>query len=133
MYCFEKKVRRWGEKRGIDKADFQTQYQRFLQEAVEIHDAQNKNDQKELIDALGDTIVTLVGLAAIAGTDLKICVDQAFEVIERRKGINKSGSFVRYGKLSKDDQLICDEKQGNPGNEYFKAGATLEPKDFLKD
>jgi len=121
-----KDVRNWGAMRGIDGATFQRQYQRFLQEGVEIHDANNNNDAHEVADAIGDTIVTLINLARTAGMDAEDCLDQAFGVIELRKGLNKDGDFIRYAKLSKDDQLICDQQQGNPGDQYFTKDMLLE-------
>lgn len=127
-------VRQWGAIRGISGAEFQQQYQRFLQEAVEIHDAYINNDHNELVDAIGDTIVTLINLAKTVNLNAEDCLDQAFNVIELRKGLNKNGSFVRYGKLDPEDQNICDEKQGNMGEQYFAREALkyLEPSNFLK-
>lgn len=120
-------VRDWGAKRGIDGASFQMQYQRVLQEVVEIHDAYNKNDMHEVSDAIGDTIVTLINLAKTVNMNAEDCLDGAFGVIEFRKGLNKNGDFVRYGKLPDADKLICDVKQGNIGDQYFAP----EMSDFL--
>lgn len=127
-------VRNWGAMRGIDGATFQKQYQRVLQEIVEIHDEYNKGNHHEVKDAIGDSIVTLINLAKTVGENAEDCLAQAFGVIELRKGLNFDGDFVRYGKLSKEDQLICDEKQGNPGNQYFDPSmlSLLEPSDFQK-
>ena len=128
-------VRNWGKIRGIDSASFQRQYQRVLQEVVEIHDAYNNDDMEEVSDAIGDTIVTLINLARTVGMNAEDCLDGAFSVIEHRKGLNFNGDFVRYKKLSVSDQEICDRKQGNPGNEYFLADHKnlLHPHCFLKD
>ena len=130
------KVRNWGTMRGVgDKTDPQTQYQRFLQEGIEIHDALVKGDEEEFNDAVGDTIVTLVNLARTKGYRLEDGLAQAFNVIEKRKGITTPmGDFVRYGKLSPEDQKWCDEAQGNPGNEYFTDVAlkALTKSDFQK-
>jgi len=125
-----KAVREWGQKRGIDGCSFQRQYQRTLQEVVEIHDAYNDNDSKEIADAIGDSIVTLINLAKTVNMKAEDCLGQAFDVIELRKGLNFNGDFVRYGKLSAEHQKICDEKQGNPGSEYYKRDADLSPEDF---
>ena len=127
-------VRNWGRIRGIDSADAQYQYQRFLQEAVEIHEALISNDMEEFQDAIGDTIVTLVNLAKTVNYNAEDCLDKAINVIKLRKGLNKNGSFVRYGKLDEADRQICDDKQGNLGNEYFKEEQLnfLKPADFLK-
>lgn len=128
-------VRQWGAIRGIGSASFQRQYQRVLQEVVEIHDAHNNGDMPEVSDAIGDTIVTLINLAKTVGMNAEDCLKGAFDVIELRKGLNKDGDFVRYGKLNDADKAICDAKQGNPGNQYFERFAldTLVPDNFKKD
>jgi NTP pyrophosphatase (non-canonical NTP hydrolase) len=125
-------VRQWGAIRGIDGATFQRQYQRVLQEVVEIHDAMNNEDMAEVSDAIGDTIVTLINLAKTVGMNAEDCLQGAFETIELRKGLNKNGDFVRYAKLPEADKSICDEKQGNPGNQYFISEMleTLKPENF---
>lgn len=127
-------VRNWGKIRGIDDADPQMQYQRFMQEGLEIHKALIENDEDEFQDAIGDTIVTLINLAKTKGYTAEDCLQKAYNVIELRKGINKNGSFVRYAKLTDDEKAICDMKQGNSGNQYFLREILdkLEPKDFIK-
>ena len=127
-------VRDWGAVRGIDGASFQRQYQRVLQEVVEIHDAYNDEDIAEVSDAIGDTIVTLINLAKTVGMHAENCLDGAFSVIEFRKGLNFDGDFVRYAKLSPEDRAICDEKQGNPGEHYFlpEKKGLLTPESFKK-
>lgn len=119
-------IRNWSKIRGVGTDNkktklerLQIQYQRVLQECVEIHDSIIKEDLNEFKDAIGDTIVTLINLANIIECDAEVCLDQAFNVIKLRKGLNKNGDFIRYKKLSKDEQLICDIKQGNANNEYF--------------
>lgn len=114
-------VRQWAKIRGIKCANPQVQYQRFLQEGAEIHDAMIKNDMTEFKDAVGDTIVTLINLATQYGFDAEDCLKQAFDVIELRKGkTTEDGDFIRYQKLSKEDQDFCDEQQGSAGEQYFK-------------
>lgn len=127
-------VRQWGAIRGIDGASFQRQYQRVLQEVVEIHDAYNNEDMGEVSDAIGDTIVTLINLGKTVGMNAEDCLTDAFSVIELRKGLNKDGDFIRYGKLSDEDKQICDVQQGNPGNQYFehKSLTSLKPHHFKK-
>lgn len=126
-------VRNWGKIRGIEGADPQVQYQRFLQEAVEIHEAMIESDRDEFRDAIGDTIVTLIMLAKTMDEQAEDCLQEAFNVIRYRKGLNKNGSFVRYGKLNDTEKAMCDNQQGSAGDEYFSGEAefTLTPEDFL--
>lgn len=135
-------VRDWKEIRGIGGAEdapmkdrLQSQYQRVMQEAIEIHEAIVLEDDEELIDAIGDTIVTLINIADIKGIKAEDCLEQAFNVIKLRKGLTRpTGDFVRYAKLSDSDKQICDEKQGNPGDQYFTEDmlSVLKPENFKK-
>ena len=127
-------VRQWGKIRGIDGADFQHQFQRCMQEILEIHDAYIENDMPEVQDAIGDSIVTLINLGVTVGFNAEECLAKAFNVIRLRKGLNKNGSFVRYGKLNDEDKQICDIQQGNTDIEYFEEIMlqSLKPSDFLK-
>lgn len=113
-------VRHWAVIRGVDGATTDVQYQRFLQEAVEIHEAIINNDDEEFQDAIGDTIVTLINLAKTKGYIAEDCLGGAFKVIEKRKGLTtKNGDFVRYGKLGLKDRITCDLQQGNPADEHW--------------
>ena len=128
-----KEVRNWAKIRGIEGAKPEVQLYRMLEEVSEVAKGLAENDEHEFKDAIGDTIVTLINLAGTKGYKAEDCLDQAFSVIELRKGLNKNGSFVRYMKLSDEEKEICDKKQGNPGNEYFTKDMLniLKPKDFL--
>ena len=121
----------WGKKRGLkNDDDIQMKYQRFLQEAIEIHEALVLNDEEEFQDAIGDTLVTLIMLADAKGYKIENCLDQAFGVINLRKGLTKDGQFIRYAKLTDEEKNICDAQQGSIGEEYFSPLITLEPVDF---
>ena len=120
-------IRNWSKIRGIggnkeislDKR-LQSQFQRVQQEITEIHEAIVLEDWDEFRDAIGDAIVTLINIAKIRGDRAEDCLAGAFDVIALRKGLTRpAGDFVRYGKLSHEEKIICDTKQGNPGNEYF--------------
>jgi NTP pyrophosphatase (non-canonical NTP hydrolase) len=135
-------VRQWKKIRGIGGDDsapleqrLQSQFQRVMQECIEIHEAIVMDDHEEFMDAIGDTIVTLINIADIKGVSAEDCLAQAFNVIKLRKGLTReTGDFVRYAKLSVPDQNVCDRQQGNHGEQYFTEDAlqTLRPSDFKK-
>lgn len=135
-------VRQWKKIRGIGQDNgesietrTQSQFQRVMQECIEIHEALVLNDEEEFQDAIGDTIVTLINLADIKGYNAEDCLAKAFDVIKLRKGLTRpTGDFVRYGKLSDEDKAICDEKQGSPGDQYFDNSLleSLTPENFKK-
>ncbi len=128
-------IRDWSSIRGIGGKDAQVQFQRCMQELTEIHDAMCNNDFTEMKDAVGDTIVTLINLAKILGFNAEDGLEQAFNVIELRKGIRtERGDFVRYRKLDMQDRQWCDRLQGSPASEYFDKSMLdhLGPEDFMK-
>ena len=138
-----KAVRQWKKIRGIgdskkSKLDVNSiqdlkaiigAYTKVQEESSEVIEAIIANDMHEFKDAIGDTIVTLINLAAMLDINAEDCLEQAFNEIELRKGLLDScGIFVRYGKLGEDDRLICDEKQGNPGSQFFERSKLKELK-----
>jgi NTP pyrophosphatase (non-canonical NTP hydrolase) len=89
-------IRKWAEERGIyKKGDPKTQYVKLQEEAGELAKAILKNDNPEIVDALGDCTVVLVNLAELCGFKLEECVNSAYEVIAKRKGEMKNGTFVK--------------------------------------
>lgn len=133
-------VRQWKKIRGIGGDEsapmnerLQSQFQRVMQECIEIHEAIVLNDHEEFMDAIGDTIVTLINIADIKGVTAEECLAKAFNVIKLRKGLTRdSGDFVRYAKLTEAQKSICDKQQGNPGDQYFGSDQLehLVPSDF---
>ncbi len=129
-------VRNWRVMRGIEGSDLKTSYSKFAEESQEILDAIEANDPIELSDSLGDTLVTLIGIATSSGTTLEDDLAGAFSIIKYRKGRTMNdGNFIRYAKLSDKEKSMCDVLQGSPGDEYFTELAlkTLTPPDFKFD
>lgn len=89
-------IREWAKEKGIfDKGDDKTQYCKLQEEAGELAKALLKNDEDEIIDALGDCVVVLVNLAKLRGYNLEDCINTAYNVIAKRKGKMENGTFVK--------------------------------------
>jgi len=54
-----------------------------------------KNNQVELVDAIGDCVVVLTNLAAINGLKIEDCIQSAYTEIKNRKGKMQNGTFVK--------------------------------------
>ena len=92
-------IRDWAKTRGLyKKGDTKTQYLKLMEEAGELGRAILKDDQVEFNDAIGDMVVVLTNLAHLGGTSIEICIDEAYEVIAKRTGSMKNGTFVKDGK-----------------------------------
>ena len=90
------KIRTWAETRGLyKKGDPMIQYVKLQEEAGELAKALLKDDQPEVIDAIGDMVVVLTNLAHQRGVYIESCIQSAYEVINKRTGKMINGTFVK--------------------------------------
>jgi len=90
------KIRSWAEIRGLYKSgDPKIQYVKLQEEAGELAKALLKDDQLEVIDAIGDMVVVLTNLAHQRGVYIEECIQTAYEVINKRTGKMINGTFVK--------------------------------------
>ena len=78
-----------------DKGDTMTQYVKLQEEAGELAKALLKDDQPEVIDAIGDMVVVLTNLAHQRGVHIETCIAEAYKVISKRTGKMINGTFVK--------------------------------------
>jgi len=89
-------IRNWAETRGLyDKGNTMVQYVKLQEEAGELAKALLKDDQPEVIDAIGDMVVVLTNLAHQRGVYIEECIQTAYEVINKRTGKMINGTFVK--------------------------------------
>ena len=89
-------IREWAKERGLyDKGNATTQYIKLQEEAGELAKALLKNDQPEVIDAIGDMVVVLTNLAYMRGVHIESCISSAYDVISKRTGKMVNGTFVK--------------------------------------
>jgi NTP pyrophosphatase (non-canonical NTP hydrolase) len=89
-------IRTWATEKGIYKTgDSRTQYVKLMEEAGELAQALLKNDETEVIDAIGDMVVVLTNLAKLRGHNIEDCVTSAYSVIKDRQGKMINGTFVK--------------------------------------
>lgn len=90
-----KAVEQWGRDKAL--LDPIMQFAKLNEEVGEIaHElTRSKLYSDEIVDAIGDTAVTLIILADILGTDLHYCLGQAWWQIKDRTGHTENGSFVK--------------------------------------
>ena len=89
-------IRTWATEKGIYKTgDSRTQYVKLMEEAGELAQALLKNDETEVIDAIGDMVVVLTNLAKLRGHNIEDCITSAYDVIKSRQGKMVNGTFVK--------------------------------------
>lgn len=53
------------------------------------------NTREQIKDDIGDSLVTLIIQAKMQGMDIEDCLQSAYDVISKRKGEMKNGTFVK--------------------------------------
>ena len=91
-----KEIVEWGNlKNLIKKENSYKQFCKVVEEVAEVGTALNNKDEEELIDAIGDSAITLILLAAQNNLDFKKCLETAYNVIKDRTGKTENGVFVK--------------------------------------
>ena len=89
-------VIKWAEVRNLNQYDFRfVQLAKVMEEVGELADAMIKGDKEKIIDALGDTNVTLIVLANQLDLMLSECLESAYNEIKDRDGELINGSFIK--------------------------------------
>jgi len=71
------------------------QYAKFGEEANELLRAILNEDEEQIIDGIGDTLVTLIILSEQLGLDPEGCLERAYQEIKDRKGKTVNGEFIK--------------------------------------
>jgi len=86
----------WGNQRGlIQERNATRQMLKVTEEIGELAAAISRNKRDDTIDAIGDSLVTLIILSAQLGLDPAECLRQAYDEIVDRKGTTVDGVFVK--------------------------------------
>lgn len=93
----EMKVIRWAEaRRIIPNATPTSQLLKAVSEMGELCDAQGKQDQEAIVDAVGDVLVCLINYVTLQNLTMKECLAAAYDQIKDRKGtLMPDGTFVK--------------------------------------
>lgn len=86
----------WAEQKGIfKKGNPDAQCEKTFEEVTELSAAIYENNKEEIIDALGDILVTIIIQAEMQGLKLEDCLQSAYNVISKRTGKMIDGQFVK--------------------------------------
>ena len=84
----------WAEKHQID--NLQSQASKVTEEWGEtVGEMNHGRFETEFEDGIGDTLVSLIIFAHIAGKDIKQCLEDTLNVIEKRTGKTVNGNFIK--------------------------------------
>ena len=93
---YESKVINWAKNRGIlEKSTPEKQLIKCYEELGELSEGLLKSNDHLFKDGVGDTLVTLILLCNLKGTDLTECLHYAYTEIANREGKMVNGVFVK--------------------------------------
>lgn len=86
----------WATQKGIlEKGTPLAQCGKIFEEVEELETAILDGDKAEIIDALGDILVTIIIQAEMQGVNLIECLESAYDIISKRTGKMVDGTFVK--------------------------------------
>jgi len=86
----------WATQKGILENGFPlAQCNKTKEEVEELEVAILTEDKPEIIDALGDILVTIIIQAEMQGLNLVECLESAYNIISKRTGKMIDGKFVK--------------------------------------
>jgi NTP pyrophosphatase (non-canonical NTP hydrolase) len=86
----------WAAQKGIlENATTMRQAEKTHEEVLELMAAIDDDNKEEIIDALGDILVTIIIQAEMQGLKLVDCLESAYNVISKRTGRMENGQFVK--------------------------------------
>ncbi len=92
----EKLVIEWADDKGVlEKGNTKAQAIKTLEEVNELIESIENNDKDEIIDALGDVLVTIIIQSKMQNLSLESCLESAYNVISKRTGKMIDGTFVK--------------------------------------
>lgn len=92
----EKAVIEWAKEKGIiDNSDPISQIEKTEEEFNELYWGVIGNDRPEIIDGIGDVMVTLIIQSHMQGLTLEECLLHSYNIISKRTGRMENGVFVK--------------------------------------
>ena len=86
----------WAKDKGIlDRATTIAQAMKTSEEVNELIKAIDDDDRDEIIDAIGDILVTIIIQSEMQGVSILDCLNSAYNVISKRTGKMINGQFVK--------------------------------------
>jgi len=88
-------IRNWVHARNIHTAHPKDQFLKVVEEVGEIGAGLARGDKELIMDAVGDTYVTLVALCETMEISIEECIEVAYDAIKDRTGRLVDGVFIK--------------------------------------
>lgn len=93
------KIKKCAVDRNLNTAEPNKQMLKLMEEVGELAQGMAKNNNKQIVDSVGDVYVVLVILSEQLGLKIEECVGLAYQEIKDRKGKMINGVFVKEDDL----------------------------------
>lgn len=90
----------WAKDRDLLGKDPHIQFSKIVEELGETSAAYNKQKHSDLIDSIGDLLVTIIIFSKQVGMDPTDCLNEAWRTIKYRHGMTINGVFVKDSDLN---------------------------------
>lgn len=91
----------WAKDRDLLDKDPHVQFTKIVEELGETSAAYNKKKHNDLVDSIGDLLVTIIIFSKQVGMDPVVCLNDAWKTIAHRHGVTINGVFVKDNDLNK--------------------------------
>lgn len=91
----------WAKERDLLDKDPHIQFTKIVEELGETSAAYNKEKHNDLVDSIGDLLVTIIIFSKQVGMDPVVCLNDAWKTIAHRHGMTINGVFVKDSDLDK--------------------------------
>ncbi|MBT2215852.1 MazG-like family protein [Virgibacillus dakarensis] len=92
-------IEQWAAEKGLDEADPNKQILKLAEEFGELCQGMVKGNATQVIDSIGDMYVVMTILSMQLDTDIRDCIQFAYDEIRDRKGKMVNGVFVKEADL----------------------------------
>lgn len=100
---FTNNLANWAKERNLLNKDPHIQFTKIVEELGETSAAYNKQKHTELVDSIGDLLVTIVIFAHQVGIDPQEAYNYAWSQIANRKGKTIDGVFIKEADLKGEE------------------------------
>lgn len=94
------KLAQWAKDRELLDKDPHVQFTKIVEELGETSAAYNKEKHNDLVDSIGDLLVTIIIFSKQVGLDPVVCLNEAWKTIAHRQGMTINGVFVKDSDLN---------------------------------
>lgn len=95
MQTLIKNIEDWSTDKGLHNSDPNKQMLKVVEEIGELSQGLVKDNREQVIDSIGDAVVTLVILSQQLGLTLEQCTEYAYNEIRNRKGRMVNDTFIK--------------------------------------